>query len=86
MALEIDLNSAYGIKLSYHRVTEVRYDYLNNSGAVTLSSYPDRATRLGNYAPLQFQLVNVYNLEELTLDKIYKAIKEEELFKGAKDV
>jgi len=87
MALEIDLNSAYGVSLSYHKITSVEYDYVSNSGKVTIASYPDKSTRLGAWAPVSYLEEHIKDMKELSLEAIYKAVKSSsEIFKEAKDV
>jgi hypothetical protein len=87
MALEVSLNSAYGVNLTYHKVTSVEYDYVTNSGAVKIASYPDKSTRLGDWAPVSYLEMYIHDMKELSLEAIYKAVKSSsEIFKEAKDV
>jgi hypothetical protein len=87
MALEVSLNSAYGVNLTYHKVVTVEYDYVTNSGKVTIASYPDKSTRLGSWAPVSYLEEHIKDMKELSLEAIYKAVKSSsEIFKEAKDV
>jgi hypothetical protein len=87
MALEVSLNSAYGVDLSYHKVVAVQYDYGTNSGKVAIAGYPDKSTRLGDYAPVSYLELEIKDMKELSLEAIYKAVKSSsEIFKEAKDV
>ncbi len=52
MALEIKIETAFGVDAMYHRLVEVHYDFRTKLGNAVLACYKDKASRTAEKAPL----------------------------------
>ena len=86
MALEIKLETAFGVDAMYHRLVEVRYDFRTKAGNAVLACYKDKAARDADKAPLTNYSVALNNVVDLDAENIYTAVKLDEKFATAKDV
>ena len=86
MALEIKLETAFGVDATYHRLVEVHYDFRTKLGNAVLACYKDKAARTAEKAPLTNYSVVLNDVADLDAENVYKAIKLDENFTKAKDV
>jgi hypothetical protein len=86
MALEIKLETAFGVDAMYHRLVEVRYDFRTKAGNAVLACYKDKASRTADKAPLTNYSVTLDDVADLDANNIYLAVKLDEKFATAKDV
>jgi len=87
MALQVNIETIYGVDVTYHKVVKVNYDFRTDTGEVILDCYKDKATRLEDKAPLINRTVFVKELDDLSQASLYTAIKSnDEAFSKAKDV
>jgi hypothetical protein len=86
MALEIKIETAFGVDAMYHRLVQVDYDFRAAAGTATLACYKDAATRKADKAPLTNYSVAISQMNDLDCVAIYKAVKQDENFAKAKDV
>jgi hypothetical protein len=86
MALEIKIETAFGVDAMYHRLVQVDYDFRAAAGTATLACYKDKAARTADKAPLTNYSVVLNDVVDLDAENVYKAIKLDENFAKAKDV
>lgn len=86
MALEIKLETAFGVDAMYHRLVEVNYQFRAKSGVAVLACYKDKAARDAEKAPLTNYSVVLNDVVDLDAENIYTAIKLNEKFADAEDV
>ena len=86
MALEIKIETAFGVDATYHKLTEVHYDFHTKVGNAVLACYKDKASRTAEKAPLTNYSVVLNNVADLDANNIYLAVKLDEKFATAKDV
>lgn len=86
MALEIKIETAFGVDAMYHRLTEVHYDFRTKAGNAVLACYKDKAARTADKAPLTNYSVVLNDVADLDAENIYTAVKLDEKFATAKDV
>ena len=86
MALEIKLETVFGVDAMYHRLVEVHYDFRTKAGNAVLACYKDKAARTADKAPLTNYSVVLNNVVDLDAENIYTAIKLDEKFADAEDV
>jgi hypothetical protein len=86
MALEIKLETAFGVDATYHKLVEVHYDFRTKAGNAVLACYKDKASRTAEKAPLTNYSVVLTDVLDLDAENVYKAIKLDENFAKAKDV
>lgn len=86
MALEIKLETAFGVDAMYHRLVEVHYDFRTKAGNAVLACYKDKASRTAEKAPLTNYSVALKDVIDLDAENIYTAVKLDEKFATAKDV
>ena len=86
MALEIKLETVFGVDATYHRLIEVNYQFRVKSGVAVLASYKDKAARDAEKAPLTNYSVVLNNVVDLDANNIYLAVKLDEKFADAEDV
>ena len=86
MALEIKLETAFGVDAMYHRLVEVHYDFRTKVGNAVLACYKDKAARTAEKAPLTNYSVALNDVADLDAENIYTAIKLDTKFATAKDV
>jgi hypothetical protein len=86
MALEINIPTAFGIDVTYHRLVKVYYDFSSKKGDATLACYINQKARLDDNAPLTNYVVPLPEMADLDGQSVYKAIKEHDAFLKAKDV
>ena len=86
MALEIKLETVFGVDATYHRLVEVHYDFRTKAGNAVLACYKDKASRTAEKAPLTNYSVALNNVADLDAGNIYTAIKLNEKFADAEDV
>jgi hypothetical protein len=86
MALEIKIETAFGVDATYHRLIEVNYQFRFKSGVAVLACYKDKAARTAEKAPLTNYSVVLNDVADLDAENVYKAIKLDENFSKAKDV
>jgi hypothetical protein len=86
MALEIKIETAFGVDAMYHRLVEVHYDFRTKAGNTVLACYKDKAARTADKAPLTNYSVVLNDVVDLNAENVYNAIKLDENFAKAKDV
>jgi len=86
MALEIKIETAFGVDALYHKLVEVQYDFRAGKGIAQLACYKDKAARQAEKAPLTNYSVALSDVADLDAENVYKAIKLDENFAKAKDV
>ena len=86
MALEIKIETVFGVDAMYHRLIEVNYQFRVKSGVAVLACYKDKAARDAEKAPLTNYSVVLNDVVDLDAENVYKAIKLDENFAKAKDV
>jgi hypothetical protein len=86
MALEIKLETVFGVDAMYHRLVEVHYDFRTKVGNAVLACYKDKAARTAEKAPLTNYSVVLNDVVDLDAENIYTAIKLDEKFADAEDV
>lgn len=86
MALEIKIETAFGVDATYHRLVEVNYQFRIKSGVAVLACYKDKAARDANKAPLTNYSVVLNDVLDLDAENIYNAVKLDEKFATAIDV
>lgn len=86
MALEIKLETVFGVDATYHKLIEVHYDFRTKVGIATLACYKDKAARTAEKAPLTNYSVALNDVVDLDANNIYLAVKLDEKFATAKDV
>jgi hypothetical protein len=86
MALEIKLETAFGVDAMYHRLVEVHYDFRTKAGNAVLACYKDKAARTADKAPLTNYSVALNDVVDLDAENIYTAVKLDEKFADAEDV
>lgn len=86
MALEIKIETAFGVDATYHRLVEVHYDFRTKLGNAVLACYKDKAARTAEKAPLTNYSVVLNDVVDLDAESIYTAIKLDEKFADAEDV
>ena len=86
MALEIKIETVFGVDAMYHRLVEVHYDFRTKAGNAVLACYKDKASRTAEKAPLTNYSVVLKDVVELDAENIYTAVKLDEKFATAKDV
>ena len=86
MALEIKLETVFGVDATYHRLIEVNYQFRVKSGVAVLACYKDKAARTADKAPLTNYSVVLNDVLDLDAVNIYTAIKLDEKFADAEDV
>ena len=86
MALEIKIETAFGVDAMYHRLVEVHYDFRTKLGNAVLACYKDKASRTAEKAPLTNYSVVLKDVLDLDAENIYTAIKLDEKFADAEDV
>ena len=86
MALEIKIETAFGVDAMYHRLVEVRYDFRTKTGNAVLACYKDKAARTAEKAPLTNYSVTLNGVVDLDAENIYNAIKLDEHFAKAENV
>ena len=86
MALEIKIETAFGVDAMYHRLVEVQYDFRVGKGIAQLACYKDKAARTADKAPLTNYSVALNDMVDIDANSVYTAIKLDETFAKAKDV
>ena len=86
MALEIKIETAFGVDATYHKLIEVHYDFRTKAGNAVLACYKDKAARTADKAPLTNYSVVLNDVADLDAENVYNAIKLDENFSKAKDV
>ena len=86
MALEIKIETVFGVDAMYHRLVEVHYDFRTKVGNAVLACYKDKAARTAEKAPLTNYSVVLNDVVDLDAENIYTAIKLDEKFADAEDV
>ena len=86
MALEIKIETAFGVDAMYHRLVEVHYDFRVGKGNAQLACYKDKAARQADKAPLTNYSVALADMVDIDANSVYTAIKLDETFAKAKDV
>ena len=86
MALEIKLETVFGVDATYHKLIEVHYDFRTKAGNAVLACYKDKAVRTAEKAPLTNYSVVLNDVLDLDAENVYKAIKLDDNFAKAKDV
>ena len=86
MALEIKLETVFGVDAMYHRLVEVHYDFRIKAGNAVLACYKDKAARQADKAPLTNYSVALADMVDMDANSVYTAIKLNETFAKAKDV
>ena len=86
MALEIKIETAFGVDAMYHRLVEVHYDFRTKVGNAVLACYKDKASRTAEKAPLTNYSVVLNDVADLDANNIYLAVKLDEKFADAEDV
>ena len=86
MALEIKIETVFGVDAMYHRLIEVNYQFRVKSGVAVLACYKDKAARDAEKAPLTNYSVVLNDVVDLDAENIYNAIKLDEKFADAEDV
>jgi hypothetical protein len=86
MALEIKLETAFGVDTLYHKLVEVQYDFRAGKGIAQLACYKDKAARQAEKAPLTNYSVALADMVDMDANSVYTAIKLDETFAKAKDV
>ena len=86
MALEIKIETAFGVDATYHKLIEVNYQYRVKSGVAVLACYKDKAARDADKAPLVTYSVVLNDVVDFDAENIYTAVKLDEKFATAKDV
>ena len=86
MALEIKLETVFGVDAMYHRLVEVNYQFRVKSGVAVLACYKDKAARTADKAPLTNYSVVLNDVVDLDAENIYNAIKLNKNFADAEDV
>ena len=86
MALEIKIETVFGVDAMYHRLIEVNYQFRVKSGVAVLACYKDKAARTAEKAPLVTYSVVLNDVVDLDAENIYTAIKLDEKFADAEDV
>jgi len=86
MALEIKIETVFGVDAMYHRLVEVNYQFRVKSGVAVLACYKDKAARDADKAPLVTYSVVLNDVADLDAENIYTAIKLDEKFADAEDV
>ena len=86
MALEIKLETVFGVDATYHKLIEVHYDFRTKVGNAVLACYKDKAARTAEKAPLTNYSVTLNDVVDLDANNIYLAVKLDEKFATAKDV
>jgi hypothetical protein len=86
MALEIKIETAFGVDAMYHRLVEVHYDFRTKLGNAVLACYKDKAARTAEKAPLTNYSVVLNDVVDLDAENIYTAVKLDEKFADAEDV
>jgi len=52
MAIIKELDSSYGIKVSYHKITVISVNYIKKKVVIGVASYLDKKIRSKNYSPV----------------------------------
>jgi len=52
MAIIKELNSSYGIQVSYHKITVISINYVKKKVIIGVASYLDKKIRSENYSPI----------------------------------
>ena len=52
MAIIKELNSSYGIQVSYHKITVISINYIKKKVVIGVASYLDKKIRSENYSPI----------------------------------
>ncbi|MFN8996562.1 MAG: hypothetical protein ACK5X3_23265 [Pseudomonadota bacterium] len=86
MALEIKIETVFGVDAMYHRLVEVHYDFRIKTGNAVLACYKDKAARTADKAPLTNYSVALNDVVDLDAENIYTAIKLDKKFADAEDV
>jgi len=86
MALEIKIETAFGVDALYHKLVEVQYDFQAGKGIAQLACYKDKAARQAEKAPLTNYSVALADMVDMDANSVYTAIKSGETFAKAKDV
>lgn len=86
MALEIKIETVFGVDATYHKLIEVHYDFRTKLGNAVLACYKDKAARTAEKAPLTNYSVVLNDVLDLDAENVYKAIKLDDNFAKAKDV
>lgn len=86
MALEIKIETVFGVDATYHKLTEVHYDFRTKLGNAVLACYKDKVARTADKAPLTNYSVALNDVADLDANNIYLAVKLDEKFVTAKDV
>lgn len=86
MALEIKIETVFGVDATYHKLIEVHYDFRTKVGNAVLACYKDKAARTAEKAPLTNYSVALNDVADLDANNIYLAVKLDEKFATAKDV
>ena len=86
MALELKIETVFGVDAMYHRLIEVHYDFRTKAGNAVLACYKDKASRTAEKAPLTNYSVALNDVVDLDAENIYTAIKLDEKFADAEDV
>jgi hypothetical protein len=86
MALEIKIETAFGVDVTYHKLIEVNYQFRVKNGVAVLACYKDKAARDADKAPLVTYSVVLNDVADLDAENIYTAVKLDEKFATAKDV
>lgn len=86
MALEIKIETVFGVDATYHKLIEVHYDFRTKAGNAVLACYKDKASRTAEKAPLTNYSAALNDVLDLNAENVYKAIKLDENFAKAKDV
>jgi hypothetical protein len=86
MALEIKIETVFGVDATYHKLIEVHYDFRTKLGNAVLACYKDKAARTADKAPLTNYSVALADMVDMDANSVYTAIKLDETFAKAKDV
>lgn len=86
MALEIKLETAFGVDALYHKLVEVQYDFRAGKGIAQLACYKDKTARQAEKAPLTNYSVALADMVDIDANSVYTSIKLDETFAKAKDV
>ena len=86
MALQIKIETIFGVEATYHKLINIEFDFRINKGVARLHSFKDQTARLEKKIPLADITIDLVNMNEFDAQSIYEAIKQNEQFAKAKDV
>jgi hypothetical protein len=63
MAIIKDMQSKFGLDLTYHRITSFSINYVNKKAVICVASYINKDTRANHHAPLEEVDIEVPNTD-----------------------